>query len=77
MAGEVSRFGKLAPAIAIGSVEVRVAKSADRMLAIPFQTAPEIAARETEEDGRAPRLATFALDREKGLFDGIGHGHRK
>lgn len=56
-------FGRpeLSASVPIHPHEIRVAEGADRRSPVPLQAAPQVAAREAQEDGRAACLAALAL----------------
>jgi hypothetical protein len=63
-----------APAIgAVGPHEICIAEAADCVLSINLAAKPEIAPRETTEDGGPSCLRSFTLQGVKDFFDRIAH----
>lgn len=62
---------------AIRPPEIGVAKLADGLVAVFFPARPEVAARETAEDGGPPGVGTFALKGEVKFFYFVGHDAAK
>lgn len=63
------RGRKTAPAVAAGADEIGVAEPADRRGTILFAAAPQITSGKTAEDGGAPGVGAFALQRPEYFFD--------
>src|ERR1700683_1191472 len=69
--GQFFRRSKLSAAGAIRIGKIRIAELADGGSAIDLAARPEIAAGKAAEDGGAPVLRTFALQRVEDFFDGV------
>ena len=62
---------------AIRAHKIRVAKFADRSLAITLQPAPQIATRKAAKHGGSTRVRAFALQRVEDFLDGIRHSEAR
>ena len=67
---------KFPAAWTVGAYKIGIAELAHGILPVALKPRPEIAAGETEENGRASGLRALALERVVQLFDGIGHAPR-
>ena len=70
------RIGELAAARPIGADKIGVAELADRVGAILFQPAPQIAAGKAQEHRGAAGLRALALQRVEDFLDRVGHAAR-
>ena len=64
---------KLAAAIPVRAHEIRIAEGALRRRPVLLAARPEIAAREAQEHGPAPRLHALALKGQETFLHSIGH----
>ncbi len=69
MRRERRRVSETAAALGVHADEIRIAEAALRRGAVGLPAAPQIAAGETAEHGRAARMTALALQRLEGFLD--------
>ena len=71
--GEHLRIGELAPALAVGADEIRVAEITLGARALLLPSRPQVAAGKAQEDRAAARLNPLALEREEAFLHRVRH----